>query len=205
MAAIPTMNGLEPSAMADEINTPEPAAATHIEHDVDIESPIAVEPDPKDIEIDMLKEEAASYKDRLLRTAAEMENLRKRAEREKAEATLYAATNFARDLLSVADNLQRALNAMSEEAKDAADEATKNLLAGVELTEKELLNIFQRYGIRRVNTVGHKFDPNLHQALFEMPTSEHPPGTVVQEMQSGFAIGDRCLRPAMVGVAKAVE
>lgn len=203
MAAIPTMNGLDPSAMADETNTPEPTAETHIEHDVDMESPIAVELDPKDVEIAQLKEESAQFKDRLLRTAADMENLRKRAEREKAEATLYAATNFARDLLSVADNMQRALAAMSSEAKESADEATKNLLAGIELTEKDLLNVFQRYGIRKVDTVGHKFDPNMHQALFEMPTSEHPPGTVVQEMQSGFAIGERCLRPAMVGVSKA--
>ena len=196
MAAIPTMNGLDPSAMAGDINTSEPSEP------IDIESPMAVEPDPKDIEIAQLKEESAAFKDRLLRTAADMENLRKRAEREKAEATLYAATNFARDLLSVADNMSRALAAMSEDDKDAADEATKNLLTGIELTEKELLNIFQRYGIRRVDTVGYKFDPNLHQALFELPTSEHPPGTVVQEMQSGFAIGERCLRPAMVGVAK---
>ena len=197
MAAIPTMNGLDPSAMAGDINTSEPSEP------IDIESPMAVELDPKDIEIAQLKEESAAFKDRLLRTAADMENLRKRAEREKAEATLYAATNFARDLLSVADNMSRALAAMSEDDKDAADEATKNLLTGIELTEKELLNIFQRYGIRRVETVGYKFDPNLHQALFELPTSEHPPGTVVQEMQSGFAIGERCLRPAMVGVAKA--
>jgi molecular chaperone GrpE len=185
-----------PSVMADETNTPE-----H-EH-VEMESPIDVEPDPKDIEIAQLKEEAAQYKDRLLRTAADMENLRKRAEREKAEATLYAATNFARDLLGVADNMQRALASVSPEARAAADDATKNLLAGIELTEKDLLNVFQRYGIRRVETVGAKFDPNYHQALFEMPTSAHPPGTVVQEMQSGFAIGERCLRPAMVGVAKA--
>ena len=199
MAGIPIMNGLDPSAMADDTNTPEPIENEHVE----IESPMAVEIDPKDIEIAQLKEEAAATKDRLLRTAADMENLRKRAEREKAEATLYAATNFARDLLSVADNMSRALAAMSEDDKDAADDATKNLLTGIELTEKELLNIFQRYGIRRVDTVGYKFDPNLHQALFELPTSEHPPGTVVQEMQSGFAIGERCLRPAMVGVAKA--
>ncbi len=134
-----------------------------------------------------------------------MDNLRKRAEREKAEATLYAATNFARDLLSVSDNMQRALAALSQEAKDGADPVISNLITGVEMTEKELMNVFQRYGIRKVDTVGHKFDPNLHQALFEVPTKDHPPGTVVQEMQSGFAIGDRCLRPAMVGVAKAAE
>ena len=163
----------------------------------------AAEIDARDLEIAQLKEEAAQFKDRLLRTAADMENLRKRAEREKAEATLYAATNFARDLLSVADNMQRALAAVTPEAREQADEATKNLLAGVEMTERELLKVFERYNIRKVETVGAKFDPNVHQALFEMPTKDHPPGTVVQEMQSGFAIGDRCLRPAMVGVAKA--
>jgi molecular chaperone GrpE len=159
--------------------------------------------DERDLEIAQLREEAAQFKDRLLRTAADMDNLRKRAERDKAEATLYAATNFARDLLSVADNMRRAVETITPEAREQADEVTRNLLAGVEMTERELLNVFQRYNIRRVETVGAKFDPNFHQALFEMPTKEHPPGTVVQEMQSGFAIGDRCLRPAMVGVAKA--
>jgi molecular chaperone GrpE len=188
--------------MAEETETPE-ATDIGVEH-VEVESPMAQpDADPKDVEIALLKEEAANFKDRLLRTAADMENLRKRAEREKAEATLYAATNFARDLLSVADNMQRALAAVAPEAREAADESTKNLLAGVELTEKELLAVFQRYGIRKVETIGAKFDPNFHQALFEVPTAEHPPGTVVQEVQSGFAIGERCLRPAMVGVAKA--
>ena len=178
--------------------TPAPEAA----HEADAVQD-APEIDARDLEIAQLKEEAAQFKDRLLRTAADMENLRKRAEREKAEATLYAATNFARDLLSVADNMQRALAAVPAEAREKADEATKNLLAGIEMTERELLKVFERYNIRKVETVGAKFDPNVHQALFEMPTKDHPPGTVVQERQSGFAIGERCLRPAMVGVAKA--
>lgn len=178
--------------------TPAPEAA----HEADAVQD-APEIDARDLEIAQLKEEAAQFRDRLLRTAADMENLRKRAEREKAEATLYAATNFARDLLSVADNMQRALAAVPAEAREKADEATKNLLAGIEMTERELLKVFERYNIRKVETVGAKFDPNVHQALFEMPTKDHPPGTVVQEMQSGFAIGERCLRPAMVGVAKA--
>lgn len=188
--------------MADETNTPD--------HDEDLPESIDMEAsgdepilDARGLEINLLNEEVATLKDRLLRTAADMDNLRKRSEREKAEATLYAATNFARDLLSVSDNMARALAAMSPEAKAAADEVTKNLLAGVEMTEKELLNVFQRYDIRKLETVGERFDPNMHQALFEVPTSEYPPGTVVQEMQSGFAIGERCLRPAMVGVAKA--
>ena len=194
--------------MADDTKAPEQTPAP--EETVLEAAPEAPEIDARDLEIVMLKDETASLKeetaalkDRLLRAAADMDNLRKRAEREKAEATLYAATNFARDLLSVADNMSRALAAVPAEAREQADEATRNLLAGVELTERELLKVFERYNIRRVETVGAKFDPNVHQALFEMPTSEHPPGTVVQEMQSGFAIGDRCLRPAMVGVAKA--
>ena len=194
--------------MADDTKAPEQTPAP--EETVIEAAPEAPEIDARDLEIVMLKDETASLKeetaalkDRLLRAAADMDNLRKRAEREKAEATLYAATNFARDLMSVADNMSRALAAVPAEAREQADEATKNLLAGVELTERELLKVFERYNLRRVETVGAKFDPNVHQALFEMPTSEHPPGTVVQEMQSGFAIGDRCLRPAMVGVAKA--
>ena len=167
--------------------------------DIALEEALAEELDERDLEIAKLREETAQLKDRLLRTAADMDNLRKRAEREKAEATLYAATNFARDLLSVADNMQRAL---AHKPADDASEETKNLFTGIEMTERELLNVFQRYNIRKVETVGAKFDPNFHQALFEVPTSEYPPGTVTQEMQSGFAIGDRCLRPAMVGVAK---
>jgi molecular chaperone GrpE len=159
--------------------------------------------DPRDAEIVALKEEAGSLKDRLLRLAADMDNLRKRSEREKAEATLYAATNFARDLLSVADNMRRALEAVPPEQREQADEMTKNLLSGVEVTERELLNVFQRYGIRKLDAVGQKFDPNYHQAMFEVPTAEQPPGAVVQEMQAGYAIGERCLRPALVGVAKA--
>jgi molecular chaperone GrpE len=185
--------------MTDETNTPDFIATPP-----EIESPIAEPPvDPRDVEIAALKEDTGTLKDRLLRLAAEMENLRKRTEREKAEATLYAATNFARDLLSVADNLGRALAAMPPEARATADEATQNLLTGIEVTERELLNSFQRHGIRKIETVGQKFDPHMHQAIFEVPTKEHPPGTVVQEMQAGFAIGERCLRPAMVGVAKA--
>lgn len=174
--------------------------------ETEIESPMAEPPvDARDAEIAALTQEVGSLKDRLLRLAAEMDNTRKRLEREKAEAALYAATNFAKDLLSVTDNLGRALFAVSPQTREAADEKMKNLLAGVEVTERELLNTLQRHGIRRLETVGGKFDPNMHQALFEVPTTDYPPGTVVQEVQSGFAIGERCLRPAMVGVAKAEE
>jgi molecular chaperone GrpE len=171
---------------------------------VEMEAPIEPAPqDPKDQEIAALKDEVAAGKDRLLRLAAEMENLRKRTEREKAEATLYAATNFARDLLSVADNLGRALAAVPEEERDQAGEIEKNLITGVEATERELHNVFQRHGMRKLDTVGEKFDPNFHEALFEVPTSEKPPGIVMQEIQPGYAVGERCLRPALVGVSKA--
>jgi molecular chaperone GrpE len=171
--------------------------------DVEMESPMEeIHADPRDEEIVALKEEAAALKDRLLRLAAEMENLRKRTEREKAEATLYAATNFARDLLNVSDNLGRALQAVSIEERERAGEIERNLIGGVEATERELQNVFQRHGIRKIEAVGAKFDPNFHQAMFEVPTSEKPPGTVMQELQSGYAVGERCLRPALVGVSK---
>ena len=161
--------------------------------------------DPHEAEIAVLSHEAAKFKDQLLRTLAEMDNLRKRTEREKAEATLYAASNFARDILSVSDNLVRALATAEEEHLREATEPVKNLVAGVEVTNRELLNVFERHGIKRVDPLGEKFDPHFHQAMFEVPTSEKPPGTVVQVMQAGFKIGDRVLRPALVGVAKAAD
>jgi molecular chaperone GrpE len=163
----------------------------------------AHEVDPRDEEIIQLKEEVAAAKDRLLRFAAEAENTKKRLEREKAEATLYAASNFARDLLSVADSLQRALSAVPAEEREIIDDVMKKFLDGIEMTERELLNVFQRHNLRKLETIGQKFDPNFHQAMFEIPTSQSLPGTVVQEVQSGYAVGDRCLRPALVGVAKA--
>jgi molecular chaperone GrpE len=153
--------------------------------------------------VDALKEENAQLRDKLLRGLADMENLRKRLEREKAEATLYAASNFARDLLSVADNFSRALAAVTPEQRAAADEMSSNLLAGIEVTERELTNVLERHGIRRIDALGQKFDPHMHQAMFEVPTADHPAGTVVQVMQNGYAIGTRCLRPALVGVSKA--
>jgi molecular chaperone GrpE len=162
----------------------------------------AHEVDPRDEEIIQLKEEVAAAKDRLLRFAAEAENTKKRLEREQAEATLYAASNFARDLLAVADSLSRALAAVPAEERDIIDDVMKQFLTGIEMTERELLNVFQRHNLRKLETVGQKFDPNFHQAMFEIPTSEKPPGTVMQEVQSGYAVGDRCLRPALVGVAK---
>lgn len=162
-----------------------------------------MEADPREAEITDLKEEVGKLKDQLLRTFAEMDNLRKRMEREKAEATLYAASNFARDILSVSDNMDRALSTAEADHLKEATEPVKNLVAGVEMTNRELLNVFERHGITRVYPMGEKFDPHYHQAVFEVPTNDAAPGTVVQVMQAGFKIGERVLRPAMVGVAKA--
>jgi molecular chaperone GrpE len=175
-------------------------------HDVPEADPVTLseaEIDPRDAEVIGLKEEAGKLKDQLLRTLAEMDNLRKRMEREKAEATLYAASNFARDILSVSDNMDRALATAEADHLKEATEPVKNLVAGVEMTRRELLNVFERHGITRVDPVGEKFDPHFHQAMFEVPTNEQPPGTVAQVMQAGFKIGDRVLRPALVGIAKA--
>lgn len=149
-----------------------------------------------------LEAENADLKDKILRNMAEMENLRRRADREKAEATLYAATNFARDIISVNDNLSRALEAMTPEAREAADEAVKNLLEGVMLTQRELLNTLQKHNITIIEPLGERFDPNKHQAMFEIPDPEAINGTVLQVVQPGYLIGERVLRPAMVGVAK---
>jgi molecular chaperone GrpE len=169
----------------------------------EVEDLILPETDPRDEEIIALKEEVGQSKDRLLRLAAEMDNLRKRMEREKAEATLYAATNFARELLPIADSLSRALATVSTAQREAADEVTRNLLTGVDMTERELQNVFGKHGIRRIQPTGEKFDPHYHQAMFEVPSSSEVPGTVVEVVQDGYAIGERCLRPALVGVAKA--
>jgi molecular chaperone GrpE len=165
----------------------------------------APEADARDSEIASLQAEISTIKDRMLRFAAEAENQKKRLEREKGEATLYAATNFARDLLGVADSLSRALAAVPPEERDVIDDVMKKFLDGIELTERELMSVFQRHNIRKLETVGAKFDPNFHQAMFEVPTSAKPPGIVMQEVQSGYAVGERCLRPALVGVAKAAD
>jgi len=146
--------------------------------------------------------EATEYKDRWLRALAEMENLRRRTEREVADARTYAVTQFARDVVTVADNMERALKALDDELREKADAAVKGLLDGVELTERELLKVLEKHGVRKLEPQGQKFDPHRHQAMFEVPDESVPAGTVVQVVQSGYVIGDRVLRPALVGVAK---
>ena len=155
-------------------------------------------PDP----VAQLAKEAAELKDRLLRTLAEMENLRRRTEREVADARTYGVTNFARDILAVADNMERALKALDDEIREKADAGVKALLDGVELTERELIKAMEKHGVKKLEPQGQKFDPNLHQAMFEIPDESVPAGTVVQIMQPGYTIGERVLRPALVGVSK---
>ena len=149
------------------------------------------------------KREAAEFKDKLLRTLAEMENLRKRTEREVLDARVYGIAGFARDVLAVADNMHRALAAIGPELREAADAKVKALIEGVELTERELLKSLEKNGVTKFSPEGEKFDPNVHQAMYEVPTSELPPGQVAQVIQAGYMIGDRVLRPAMVAVSKA--
>jgi molecular chaperone GrpE len=145
---------------------------------------------------------AAEYKDKLLRVLAEMENLRRRTEREIADARAYGISNFARDILAVADNMERALGALDAELREKADAGTKALLDGVELTERELLKVLEKHGVRKFEPLGEKFDPNVHQAMFELPDASRPAGTVAQVVQPGYMIGERVLRPALVAVAK---
>jgi molecular chaperone GrpE len=148
-----------------------------------------------------LAKENAELKDRVLRTLAEMENLRRRTEREIADSRTYAITSFARDLVGVADNIQRALDAVRDSGV-TLEGPTKALVDGVELTERELLKVLEKNGVRKFDPKGEKFDPNLHQAMYEVPDARVPSGSVVQVVQPGYAIGDRVLRPALVGVSK---
>ncbi|PYB77780.1 MULTISPECIES: nucleotide exchange factor GrpE [Rhizobium] len=152
--------------------------------------------------LDALRAENADLRDRFLRLAADMDNLRRRTDREIKDAKSYAVTGFARDMLSVSDNLRRAIESLPEEARTGADAAVTALIEGVEMTERGMLATMERHGIRKIEPVGQKFDPNFHQAMFEVPNPDVANNTVVQVVQAGYAIGERVLRPAMVGVAK---
>ena len=151
---------------------------------------------------DTLQKEINHMKDQLLRSLAEAENIRKRTQREKEEARQYAVTNFARDLLNIADNLNRALQVMPSEQEEVLP-AVKSLMEGVQLTQRELEAIFNRQGIKRISPLGEKFDHNFHQAMFETETEDQEAGIITLVLQDGYVIHDRLLRPAMVGVAKA--
>jgi molecular chaperone GrpE len=152
--------------------------------------------------VEALSKEASEYKDRHLRTLAEMENLRRRTDREVADSRVYGVSNFARDILGVADNMARSVSALTAELKAKADDGVKALLEGVELTERELNKVLEKHGVKKFEPLGEKFDPNLHQAMFELPDPSRPVGTVAQVMQPGYMLGERVLRPALVAVAK---
>jgi molecular chaperone GrpE len=181
--------------MADE-TTPETKEAAAIAETPPAES----SPAPENSEA--LQAEVAELKNKLLRTLAEMENLRRRTEREMADARQYAVANFARDMLTVGDNLRRAIDAVPKELRDGRDPALSALIEGVEVTERSLEQSLTKFGVRRVDTKGQKFDPGLHQAMFEIESGDLMPGTVAEEIQAGYAIGERVLRPALVGIVK---
>ena len=150
--------------------------------------------------LDRLKDDLEVAKQEVLYAKAETQNVRRRMEKDIQDARNYAATGFARDILSVADNLARAINAVPAELRE--DEKLGGLVAGIEATQRELEKVFTQHGITRIASMGLPLDPNQHQAMMEVPSDEHEPGTIVQEMQSGYMIKDRLLRPAMVGVSK---
>ena len=158
--------------------------------------------DPAEARVAALEVELTEQKDRALRALAEVENIRRRAQREREDALKYAVTGFARDLLSAADNLRRALASLPE--AEIRDERTRSLLDGVAATERELLGAFERHGIRRIDPKGEPFDHNFHQAVFEAEAPGQPGGTIVEVLQPGYLLHDRLLRPAMVGVARQV-
>ena len=167
-----------------------------------VSKPYVMPDDPEQGSVEALAKEAADARDKMLRTLAEMENLRKRTSREVADARVYGITGFARDVLEIADNLQRALDAVPPEAKAAADPGLQALIDGVERTERSLLNALEKNGVKKFDPSGEKFDPNFQQAMYEVPDPSVPSGTVVQVVQAGYMIGDRVLRPALVAVSK---
>jgi len=177
----------------------EPLTPTNdAEEEVEVEA--AGEPATPEERIAALETELAEAQDRLLRALAETENTRRRAQRERADAEKYSIGRFAEGLLSVADNLRRALDSLPE--SEAKDDRTRSLLAGVAATERELLAAFERHNLKRIDPMGEKFDHNFHQAVFEAENTGRPAGTIVEVLQPGYVLHDRLLRPAMVGVAK---
>ncbi|WP_375656370.1 nucleotide exchange factor GrpE [Bartonella sp. CM120XJJH] len=148
-----------------------------------------------------LQDENKELKDQLLRLVADMENLRRRTMRDVADAKAYSIANFARDMLSVSDNLNRALGAIPEGARES-DAGLKSLAEGVEMTERAMMAALERHGVQKIHPEGQKFDPHFHQAMFEIPNADVPDNTVQQVVQAGYIIGERVLRPAIVGVAK---
>ncbi len=173
--------------------------------DTDVTEPDSMPHSPEgeqaDDRIAAIETELAEARQAVLYAQAETQNVRRRLEKDAQDARAYAATGFARDILSVADNLARALDAMPQTMRE--DDANKGLVTGLEATQRELHAVFERNGISRIDAVGQPLDPNRHQAMIELPSNDAQPGTIVQEMQAGYMIRDRLLRPALVAVAKA--
>jgi len=161
----------------------------------------AGEPDPF-VVLEKLKLENVELKDKLLRSLAEMENLRRRTEREVSDAKTYGVTSFARDMLVFADNLRRSIESLPADVRERAEAPLETFIAGIELTERDFSSRLDRYGVRKLEPQGAKFDPNLHEALFEVPDETVANGTVVQVVEAGYTIGDRVLRPAKVGISR---
>jgi molecular chaperone GrpE len=170
--------------------------------DAEAGEPISDNAEALAVLVEGLKGENTELKDKYLRLAAEMENLRRRTARDVKDARSYAVTNFARDMLAVSDNLRRALDAIPAEQRESDDAGFRSLVEGVEMTERAMLTTLEHHGVRKQEPEGQKFDPNFHQAMFEVPNADVPNNTVVQVVQDGYVIGDRVLRPAMVGVSK---
>ena len=174
---------------------------SHLENnDENVESE---EEDKKEIEEDVLREEIKTLKDEKIRVLAEMENLRKRFDREKIDSIKYGSVNFARDILSPGDNLERALSAINDEEEHS--QSIKNLIQGLMMVKKELSTVLEKNGISKIDSLNKKFDPNLHQAMMEVENNDLDEGVVVQEIQTGYVMHDRLLRPAMVGVSKKTQ
>lgn len=192
------------------MSEPENEAANNTEQNAQAGEPVEdienlPEPDPFAV-LTALQTENAELKDKLLRVVAESENARRRAERERADAVRYAAASFGRDMVQVSDNLRRAIAAVNVDERAAASETVQALIDGVEATERQLLATFERHGIKEITpAIGERFDPNLHEAMFEVPGTGQPGGTVVQVIEAGYTISDRLLRAARVGVAKAED
>ncbi len=193
-AADPAPAAPDPAPAAPE---PVPAAPEAVDQDT---GPAAAEPDPE-ARIGALEAEVADLKDKLLRALAEAENVRRRAERDKIEISKYAVAGFAREILPVADNLRRALDSIDQKTRQE-NETVETLVVGVEMTERDMLNAFERIRITPIEAMGQKFDHNLHEAMFEIEDKDQPAGTVVQVLQTGYMLGERLLRPAKVGVSK---
>ena len=177
-------------AEAPEIEAPETETATEQKGGQEAEATLSVE------------DRLAETNDQLLRALAELENTRRRADRDRAEALKYGAASFARDMLGVADNLQRALNAVAELDQDTLPDAAKSLLEGVAATERDLIASMGRHKVSPVSPMGEKFDANIHEAMFEAPGTGQPAGTIIEVIETGYMMDERLLRPAKVGIAK---